>query len=309
MPHGLHDAITDVPGVRVGHRTLVRGTDIRTGVTTIVPDPLPTPAKPLRCNAFVGNGHGKAVGLSQVQELGELETPIVLTNTLSTFLAADALLDWMLQRTDATSLNPVVAECNDGWLSDIRARAVSAADVRAALDGATDGPVERGSVGAGTGMRALGFKAGIGTASRLVGAHTVGVLVLANFTGRLRLGGREVAPADEVVPEGNSCIVVVATDLPVDARQLRRLAARGVYAMARVGAEFRHGSGDYAIAFTTSHETPMDDRALDDTFVAVLDATEAALLDALWSVPTTRGVEGHVAHGLRETLADRGEAR
>ncbi|WP_431843567.1 P1 family peptidase [Calidifontibacter indicus] len=300
--------ISDVPGVRVGHTTVVDG-DVRTGVTTVVPDPVPSPARPLRCGLFVGNGHGKLVGATELIELGELQTPLVLTNTLSTFLAADALTDWMLRRpecADVVTLNPLVAECNDSWLSDIRARAVHPEHVHAALDGA-DTDFACGAVGAGTGMRALGFKGGIGTASRRVGDHTVGVLALTNFSGTLSVGGTVVESPDTVVPEGNSCIMVVATDAPLDARQLGRVARRSVFAMGTVGADYRHGSGDYGIAFSTDrHSAPLTDRRLDPYFRATLDASADAIVSSLWHAPTTIGRTGHTAHGLQDVLRARG---
>lgn len=300
--------ITDVPGVRVGHTTIREGR-VHTGVTAIVPDPVPTPARPLPAGMFVGNGHGKMTGSTELIELGRLQTPIVLTNTLSTFVAADALLDWMLQRpdcADTVTLNPVVAECNDSWLSDIRARAVRPEHVHAALDGAGT-EFELGGVGAGTGMRALGFKGGIGTSSQRVGEHTLGVLALTNFTGTLRLDGQAVETPNPAEPQGNSCILVVATDAPMDARQLGRLARRAVFAMAEVGADFRHGSGDYAIAFSTGQDRALlSDSRLDPYFAAVLQASAQALISSLWHARTTHGRDGHIAYGLQEVLRERG---
>ncbi len=305
LPSGPRDTICDVAGVRVGHRTLVRD-DIRTGVTAVVPEPLPTPQRPLPAALAVGNGHGKLVGATQLDELGSLETPVVLTNTLSVHHAADALLGWMLDRPgqeNTVTLNPVVGECNDSWLSDIRARAVTEADVRAALDTADDSPA-LGAVGAGTGTRALGFKGGIGSASRVsTDGATVGVLAQTNFTGRLRLADRTVEPMDNVVPQGNSCMIVVATDAAVDARQLARIARRAIFAMGVVGADYRHGSGDYAIAFSTATgPSTYADSALDPLFAATLEATAGALVSSLWNAPTTVGRDGHTAYGLREAL-------
>lgn len=304
-------SISDVPGVRVGHRTIERD-EVRTGVTAIVPTPVPTPDRPLPCGLFVGNGHGKLVGSTQVVEMGTLETPIVLTNTLSAFGAADALVGWMIDRpdcADVVTLNPLVAECNDSWLSDIRQRAVTAADVRAALDDAS-ADFALGAVGAGTGMRALGFKGGIGTASRAVGGHQFGVLALTNFTGTLRIDGRTVEPANSADPEGNSCVLVAATDAPLDARQLSRIARRAVFAMGTVGAAYSHGSGDYGIAFSTRRTDDRSDRVpekdLDPFFGATLEASADAILSSLWHAETTTGRAGHVAYGLRETLRERG---
>ncbi|MBC9956696.1 P1 family peptidase [Yimella sp. cx-51] len=306
-PHG-QGSICGVPGVRVGHSTIVDG-DARTGVTAIVPDPMPTPHHRLPCALFVGNGHGKLIGATQVGELGTLETPIVLTNTLSSFLAADTLVSWMLERpdcADVVTLNPVVAECNDSWLSDIRGRHVTAAHVREALDRAST-DCAQGAVGAGTGMRALGFKGGIGTASRRTAAgHTLGVLALSNFSGVLRLEGLPIDPADDAEPQGNSCILVVATDAPVDARQLGRIARRAVFAMGTVGADYRHGSGDYGLAFSLTTQQPaLADEELDPMFEAVIGAAHAALISSLWHAPTMIGHDGHTAYGLRETLRNR----
>ncbi|MFG1946553.1 P1 family peptidase [Nonomuraea sp. NPDC048826] len=355
---GTHNAITDVPGVRVGHVTLVRDPGIRTGVTAIVPGDA-GPRAPLPAGLFTGNGHGKLVGATQLAELGALESPIVLTATLSAFRAADALVTWMLAQPGCAGVrtfNPVVGECNDGLLSDIRARPVTEAHVLEAVASAARGPVAEGCVGAGTGTTALGFKSGIGTASRVVRAGdapiTLGALVQTNFGGTLRLHGHPITPtslglptppspvpsppdpptpASSVLPapgarsgaaetaarggsarpdlstgsggggegEAGSCMIVVATDAPVDARQLTRLARRAVFALARVGADYSHGSGDYAIAFTTSTGlAPMPDHALNPLFGAVLDAVEEAVLNSLLAAETTVGVGGRVAHAL-----------
>ncbi|WP_328491733.1 P1 family peptidase [Streptomyces sp. NBC_00414] len=330
LPTGTHNALTDVPGVRVGHTTLVRPPLVHSGVTAIVPDGV-GPGSPLPAGVFAGNGYGKLLGTTQLAELGALETPVLLTSTLSAFRVADALVGWVLERPEgasARSLNPVVGECNDGLLSDIRSRPVREEHVRAALDTACGGPVAEGSVGAGTGMTALGFKAGIGTSSRrvpLAGREvTLGVLVQANFGGTLRVSGRVVTPADVGVPttdpdvgpntysdngpeatrEAGSCMIVVATDAPLDARQLTRLARRAVFGLARAGAAYGHGSGDYGLAFGTSPlGTPAgpavvpDDR-LDPLFVAVLDAVEEAVLNSLLTATTTTGPYGHTRRPL-----------
>lgn len=314
-PTGSCNAITDVAGVRVGHTTVVAGDDIRTGVTAIVPDQL-TGRRSLPAGLFVGNGHGKMVGSTQVVELGEIETPVVLTATLSTFRAADALLTYMLDqpgREAARSLNPVVAETNDGYLSDIRARPVRERHVLAALEGARGGLPAEGAVGAGTGTAALGFKAGIGTSSRVAatsgGAVTVGVLVQANFSGVLQVLGVPVRPEQVGVPAvsrdgagtpGNSCVIVVATDGRFDARQLGRVARRAVFAMARVGSDFAGGSGDYALAFSTaSTDGPtLPEPDLEPVFAAVLEAVEEALLNSLFTARTTTGYAGHVKHAV-----------
>ncbi|MDQ1041111.1 D-aminopeptidase [Streptomyces sp. V3I8] len=334
LPTGAHNALTDVPGVRVGHTTLVRPPRVHSGVTAIVPDGV-GPGSPLPAGVFAGNGYGKLLGTTQLAELGALETPVLLTSTLSAFRVADALVGWVLERPEgakARSLNPVVGECNDGLLSDIRSRPVRAEHVWAALDSACGGPVAEGCVGAGTGTAALGFKAGIGTSSRRVPLTagrevTLGVLVQANFGGTLRVSGRTVTPADVGVPtadpvpatapgEAGSCMVVVATDAPLDARQLTRLARRAVYGLARAGAAYGHGSGDYGLAFGTRPlGTPAgpavvaDDR-LDPLFVAVLDAVEESVLDSLLTATTTTGPYGHTRHPLPAApllaLLDRG---
>ncbi|SFK19348.1 P1 family peptidase [Streptomyces pini] len=307
---GPYNAITDVPGVAVGHTTVRRPPDVHTGVTAVVPAGIgPHPGgTPLPAALFTANGYGKLVGATQVAELGQLESPVVLTSTLCAFRAADAVVSWMLARPEhagVLSFNPVVGECNDGYLSDIRARPVREEHVLAAIEGAAGGPVAEGCVGAGTGTCALGFKAGIGTASRLValepaGPVRVGVLTQANFGGTLRLSGAAVLPDPSGPPEDpgpgedGSCMVVVATDAALDARQLGRLARRAVFALGRVGASYGHGSGDYGLAFSTSAPrggapAAVPDRCLDPLFGAVLRATEESVLNALCAAVTTTG--------------------
>lgn len=304
LPTGQHNAITDVPGIRVGQTTIREEGRFHTGVTAIVPDRLPIPAA-----LFAGNGYGKLIGVTQIQELGEIETPILLTGTLSAFRVADALVSWMLEQPGhekTTSINPVVGETNDGYLSDIRTRPITPEHVFAALNGASDGPVEEGCVGAGSGTRALGYKAGIGTSSRVVsagdedtpgsasGPYTVGALVQSNFGGTLTVQGTPYpAPAIPAADKG-SCMIVVATDAPLDARQLERVARRAVFAMARVGANYSHGSGDYAIAISTRPEGAVPDAALTPIFGATMDAVEEALLNSLFMAQTTHGIEGRM---------------
>lgn len=304
LPTGMHNAITDVPGVRVGHSTLHEGTRFHTGVTAIVPDAIASGARTaILAGLFVGNGYGKLVGATQIAELGEVETPIVLTGTLSAFRAADALVTWMLRQPGnerMRSVNPVVGETNDGHLSDIRARPVTAAIGLDALDSATGGPVAQGCVGAGAGTIALGFKGGIGTSSRVVAdtGFTVGALVQSNFSGTLTVLGTPIPspyPDDE---DGNSCMIIVATDAPLDSRQLDRIARRAVFAMGRVGAGFTHGSGDYAIAFATGEGERIADKDLDPFFAATMDAVEEALLDSVFTAETTHGVDGHVRYAV-----------
>ncbi|MEU4363150.1 P1 family peptidase [Promicromonospora sp. NPDC023987] len=334
LPTGRHNALTDVPGVRVGHTTIVDAPRLHTGVTAIVPDALGPDRRSLPCGLFVGNGFGKLVGATQIAELGAIETPILLTATLSAFRAADALVTHVLAspgHEETRTLNPVVGETNDGRLSDIRARPIAESHVLAALDGATADLPEEGCVGAGTGTMALGFKGGIGTSSRVVGGWTVGTLVQSNFSGTLIVRGVPI-PADAAEhdhasatalspawqqahghsdgssavahePDGNSCMIVVATDAPLDARQLGRVARRAVFAMARVGSDFAGGSGDYALAFSTpgappSGSTPgaagsrLDERDLDPLFAATMDAVEEALLNSLLAATTTVGHRG-----------------
>ncbi|MFJ8187670.1 P1 family peptidase [Streptomyces sp. NPDC096105] len=317
-PTGPLDALTDVPGVRVGHTTLRPRPDVHSGVTAVVPDGV-RPGAPLPAGVFTGNGYGKLMGTTQLAELGELETPVLLTSTLSAFRVADALVGWMLEQPgceEVVSLNPVVGECNDGFLSDIRRRPVREEHVRAALDRASAGTVAEGCVGAGTGTVALGFKAGVGTSSRTPEVRgrrvTVGVLVQANFGGALRVLGRTVTPRslglEDAGPpaETGSCMIVVATDAPLDARQLTRVARRAVFALARTGAAYSHGSGDYAVAFTTTRPgaaPPLADADLSPLFEAVLDAVEEAVLNSLLAATTTTGYAGRTVPALPSAAA------
>lgn len=339
LPAGTCNAITDVPGVLAGHLTLVEGSDIRTGVTAIVPEALRGPQR-LAAGYFVGNGFGKMVGTTQVSELGVIETPIVLTATLATFRAADALITYMHAlpgNSELGTVNPVVAETNDMFLSDVRRRPVTEEHVLAALRGAAAGPVAEGAVGAGTGTGALGYKAGIGTASRIVACDgrtvTIGALVQTNFGGTLTVlgvplparqtlaaagitedsgagdrggaggahgaGGQAGRRAQEAGPQGNSCVIVLATDAPLDARQLTRIARRAIFSMARVGSSFGGSSGDYALAFSTADAgRPLADSGLDQMFAAAMDSTEEAILNSLFMAETTTGFRGHVRHAV-----------
>ena len=326
LPAGTCNAITDVPGVLAGHVTLVEGSDIRTGVTAIVPEALRGPQR-LAAGYFVGNGFGKMVGTTQVSELGVIETPIVLTATLATFRAADALITYMHAlpgNSELGTVNPVVAETNDMFLSDVRRRPVTQEHVLAALRGAAAGPVAEGAVGAGTGTGALGYKAGIGTASRIVACDgrtvTIGALVQTNFGGTLTVlgvplparqtlsaagitedsgaGGQAGRRAQEAGPQGNSCVIVLATDAPLDARQLTRIARRAIFSMARVGSSFEGSSGDYALAFSTAGGRPLADSGLDQMFAAAMDSTEEAILNSLFMAETTTGFRGHVRHAV-----------
>jgi D-aminopeptidase len=309
-PPGPHNAITDVSGVRVGQRTVIEEAGIRTGVTAVVPDGVDQAAGALAAGLFVGNGYGKLTGATQLAELGVIETPVVLTGTLSAFRAADALVTYMLRRPGnerMISVNPVVGETNDCYLSDIRARPVTEQHVLAALSSARGGPVAEGAVGAGTGISALGFKAGIGTASRQLrladdGPCTLGVLVQANFSGVLTVRGVPIHPPLDLPKrygrEGNSCMIVVGVDRGLDARQLRRVAKRAVFAMGRTGADFAGSSGDYAIAFATSGRGPVPDSSLGPVFAVVQDCVEEAILNSLFMAITTSGYLGHVSYAV-----------
>lgn len=328
---GEGNAITDVEGVRVGHRTIVEGDAVRTGVTAVLPHGGNVFQEKVSAAVYVGNGFGKAAGFLQVQELGQIETPVVLTNTLSVGTAVQAVVDWTLKQPgneNVHSVNAVVGETNDGYLNDIRGGHVTAKDVVAAIESATAGPVEEGSVGAGTGTRALGFKGGIGTASRKLperlGGWTVGVLVQSNFGGILRMDGVPVgelwglAPYREPREEG-SVMIVVATDAPLSSRNLERLAKRAILGVARTGSYMSNGSGDFVVAFSTAHRIPYAPQekthpvervyndALSPLFLAVVEATEEAILSSLVRATTVTGRDGHRAEAipldrLRETL-------
>jgi D-aminopeptidase len=311
---GPLDAITDVAGVRVGHVTLVQGDRVRTGVTAVVPHPGNVFQEKVAAAVFVGNAFGKLAGSTQVDELGTLEAPIVLTNTLSVAEGIAGVVEETLAQPgneQVRSVNAVVGETNDGGLNDIRGRHVTIAHVREAIRKAAGGPVAEGSVGAGTGTVAFGWKGGIGTASRLLsaahGGYTLGVLVQTNYGGRLVMDGVPVGRARRRSEggAGGSCMIVVATDAPLDARDLGRLAARSVFALARTGSSYSHGSGDYAIAFSTSPEVrvrhgdgtarprailPSD--AVSPLFEAVLEATEEAVYNSLLQATTVTSATG-----------------
>ena len=328
LPTGPLNSITDVAGVLVGHATLVEGDDIRTGVTAILPHAGNVFQEKVPAAVVVGNGFGKLVGVTQVQELGVLETPIVLTNTLSVFAVADAVVEYVLAlpgNESVGSINPVVGETNDGFLNDIRARRIGRDEVVAALRSARGGGVREGAIGAGMGTRCLGFKGGIGASSRRVAdgdAYTVGVLVQTNFGGSLTiLGapiGRELAdqgarPRFETAPhERGSCMIIVATDAPLDARQLERLGKRALIGMADAGANMSHGSGDYVVAFSTAaavrvaHDsrapartmTVLHDEGLTTLFQAAREATQEAILNSLLRATTTTGHQGRTVEAV-----------
>jgi D-aminopeptidase len=305
LARGPLDAITDVAGVRVGHTTVVRSDNIRTGVTVILPHAGNLFRDKVPGAVFIGNAFGKLAGSTQVQELGEIETPIALTSTLNVPRVADALLDYLLAlpgNEQVRSINPLVGETNDGYLNDIRARVVGRAEVLHAIETAHAGAVEEGSVGAGTGTVAFGYKGGIGTASRKVGEYTVGALVQTNFGGSLLIGGapigRELAAGGPNSGDG-SCMMIVATDAPVDARNLHRMAARAIFGLARTGSSGANGSGDFVIAFSTQRAPAklLTNDEVSPLFLAVIEATEEAIINSLLQATTTTG-NGHTVQAL-----------
>lgn len=328
LPTGELNAITDVAGVRVGHTTIVRGDNIRTGVTAVLPHGGNMFTEKVPAAVFVGNGFGKFIGTTQIKELGEIETPILLTSTLAVPRVGDFLIDYMLSlkgNDNVRSINPVVAETNDGFLNDIRGRHFTKEDVSNAITSARNGAVEEGSVGAGTGTVAFGFKGGIGTSSRKLpenlGGYTVGVLVQTNFGGVLTIDGAPVgielgryflkgaldgSSASKPEPNLNeladgSIIIVVATDAPLSSRNLERLAAKTMMGLARTGAAGSNGSGDYAIAFSTADsvrrrgvrgaETTerLGNEDMSPLFLAAIEATEEAILNSLFKATTVTG--------------------
>lgn len=345
---GPHNAITDVAGVRVGHATLREGDRVRTGVTAILPHEGNVFRSRVPAALHVGNGFGKFAGGTQVAELGELETPILLTCTLCVWRAADAMVEWLLERPDmqqVRSINPVVGETNDGALSDIRARPVTREAVRGALEGAGNGAVAEGSVGAGTGTVAFGWKGGIGTSSRVLpatlGGWTLGVLVQSNFGGVLQVLGapvgrelgrfafqRDVGAGDDAGPGDigdGSVIIVIATDAPLSDRNLGRLASRAMMGLARTGSVASNGSGDYAFAFSTAESvrravdarrhtvTELANEEMSALFQATVEAVEEAVLNSLFAATTEtangRTVEAIPLDRVREILARHGIVR
>jgi len=320
---GEHNAITDVPGVHVGQTTVVEGSRVRTGVTAILPHEGNLYSSRVPAAIHVGNGFGKLLGMTQVNELGEIETPILLTCTLCVWKAADAMVEWLLDQDDmenVRSINPVVGETNDGRLNDIRSRPIEAHHVVAALESATNGPVSEGAVGAGAGTVAFGWKGGIGTSSRVLpeslGGYKLGVLVQSNFGGILQIGGapvgvelgqysfsdqvsREEAPGpEEDVHEWGSIMMVIATDAPLSDRNLKRIARRAVMGLSRTGSYASNGSGDYVIAFSTANSvrrsSAADIHELEDLpngrisalFQATVEATEEAIYNSLFKAQT-----------------------
>jgi D-aminopeptidase len=330
---GPLNAITDVAGVRVGHTTIIRGGDVRTGVTAVVPHGDGVFRHKVPAAVHVGNGYGKAAGVLQVRELGVLETPIVLTNTLSVGTVVTAVVEWTLARPGnetVRSVNAVVGETNDGYLNDIRGMHVTAGDVASAIETARDGPVAEGCVGAGTGTVAFGFKGGIGTSSRVLpgslGGWTVGVLVQTNFGGILTIDGvrvgqklgryafrRQIEGGGHGDADGSgdgSCMIVLATDAPLSARNLERLARRAVLGLARTGSFVSNGSGDFVIAFSTAnrvpHDPPREPRQIEDLpneavsplFLAAVETVEEAVYNSLTAAVTVTGRDGHTVEAL-----------
>ena len=320
---GEHNAITDVPGVHVGHTTVLEGSRVRTVVTAILPHEGNLYSSRVPAAIHVGNGFGKLLGMTQVNELGEIETPILLTCTLCVWKAADAMVEWLLDQDDmenVRSINPVVGETNDGRLNDIRSRPIEAHHVVAALESATNGPVTEGAVGAGAGTVAFGWKGGIGTSSRVLpeslGGYNLGVLVQSNFGGILQIGGapvgvelgqysfsdqvsREEAPGpEEDIHEWGSIMMVIATDAPLSDRNLERIARRAVMGLSRTGSYASNGSGDYVIAFSTANgvrrSSAVDIHELEDLpngrisalFQATVEATEEAIYNSLFKAQT-----------------------
>ena len=326
MARGNLNAITDVPGVKVGHQTLVKGESIRTGVTAILPHSGNIFQDKVPAAIYIGNGFGKLAGISQVQELGNLETPIILTNTLSVPMGIQGTVKYTLGlegNENVQSVNAVVGETNDGYLNDIRGMHVSESDVITAIENARTGIVPEGNVGAGTGTVAFGFKGGIGTSSRKLpeslGGYTVGVLVQTNFGGVLTINGAPVGKELEQYPFANaikksdgSCMIVVLTDAPLDARQLERVAKRAMMGLAKTGGIASNGSGDYVIAASTaeSMRIPYQTREKFDTgdvlrndhmssiFMATIEATEEAIINSLFMAETSMGKDGHTIQKL-----------
>ncbi|MDZ7716662.1 MAG: P1 family peptidase [Balneolaceae bacterium] len=320
---GPLNTITDVKGVRVGHQTIIEGESIRTGVTAVLPHGGNIFQQKVPAAVYVANGFGKLAGSTQIKELGNIETPIILTNTLSVPTAADALIDYTLnlkKNGSVRSVNPVVGETNDGYLNDIRGRHITKKHVLKAIESAQPGPVTQGNVGAGTGTTAFGFKGGIGTSSRKLpknlGGYTVGVLVQSNFGGVLQIAGVPVGKElgkyylnDELneSPDG-SCMIIVATDAPLDSRNLDRLAKRAILGLAKTGGIASNGSGDYVIAFSTDESVRVPYRSesklktqnvlrnneMSPLFMAVNEATEEAIINSLFHAETMVGRDGHI---------------
>jgi L-aminopeptidase/D-esterase len=322
---GKFNAITDVPGVKVGHKTLYKGEDMRTGVTAIIPHEGNLFRQKMPAAIFVGNGFGKLAGYTQVKELGNIETPVILTNTLNVAAGLDALVTYTLAQegnSNIASVNGIVGETNDGTLNNIKARYVKPEDVLEAIASAKGGEVEEGCVGAGTGTICFGFKGGIGTSSRVLpeslGGYTVGVLVQTNYGGVLEIAGVPVGQKleqysfkDHIANYADgSCMIVVITDAPITSRNLERVAKRGFMALAKTGGIASNGSGDYIIALSVAKENLIDENtpfytpielhndALSSIFLATIEATEEALVNSLFAAKTTTGYRGRTIEEL-----------
>ena len=322
---GEYNAITDVKGVKVGHTTLHIGDSIRTGVTAILPHAGNIFQEKVPAAIYIGNGFGKLAGYSQVKELGNIETPIILTNTLSVPTASDALITYTLGlpgNEQLRSVNPIVGETNDGYLNDIRGRHIKQQHIIEAIKNAKTGPVTEGNIGAGTGTVCFGYKGGIGTASRVVpkrfGGYTVGVLVQTNFGGVLEINGVPIAKKLNNYPKSfrydvdGSCMIVIMTDAPLDARNLERMAKRAMLGLAKTGGIASNGSGDYVIAVSTAEKNriPYTDNSLvrktetlrndviSPLFLATIEATEEAIINSLFAAKTTLGQDGHHIEAL-----------
>jgi len=324
---GALNAITDVSGVAVGHETLIEGDSVRTGVTAILPHAGNLYQLKVPAAIYIGNGFGKLAGYSQVMELGNIETPIILTNTLSVPAASEALISYTLEQEankDVRSVNSVVGETNDGWLNDIRGRHVKESDVLAAIKQAKSGPVAEGNVGAGTGTICFGYKGGIGTSSRVIpeslGGYTVGVLVQTNFGGVLEVNGVPIAKElkkypyrDKILNDADgSCMMVVITDAPLGSRNLERLAKRAMLGLAKTGGIASNGSGDYVIALSTAKDNLIPNNSeskfnarkvlrneeISPLFLATIEATEEAILNSLFAAETLKGRDAHTIEAL-----------
>ena len=328
LPTGKLNSITDVVGIQVGHFTLIEGDDIRTGVTAILPHGGNIYQDKVPAGAVVGNGFGKLTGSTQIEELGEIETPIILTNTLAVPRAAEALIDWTLNQIgneEVQSVNPIVGETNDGMLNNIRKLSITKEHVKFALEHATTDLVTEGNVGAGTGTVCFGWKGGIGTSSRILpgslGGYTLGVLVQSNFGGVLQMDGIPIGKdlgqyylKDELADQtaDGSIMIIIATDAPLSDRNLKRLAKRGLAGLARTGASISNGSGDYVIAFSTAEEVrrnserraqvwaypELPNAQLSPLFQAAIEATEEAIYNSLCMAETMTGYKGRVIHAL-----------
>ncbi|MBS1760355.1 MAG: P1 family peptidase [Bacteroidetes bacterium] len=325
IPQGRLNAITDVMGVKVGHTTIIEGNDVRTGVTAVLPHSGNLFQQKVPAAIFVGNGFGKLAGSTQVAELGAIESPIVLTNTLSVVTAMNAVIDYTLNQKgneEVQSVNAIVGETNDGWLNDIRNNHITKEKVIQAIQSADTGVITQGSVGAGTGTVCFGFKGGIGTASRKLpknlGGYTVGVLVQTNFGGVLQINGvpigeelKQFSFSDKLLNNvDGSCMIIVATDAPLDSRNLERLTKRAFMGMAKTGGIASNGSGDYVIAFSTAYTIPnkpdsavfnipmLQNDFTSPLFMATIEATEQAIINSLLYATDVTGYKNHTIKAL-----------